>query len=322
MWKHQINFRGGARMKKAILLIMVLSLVGISGCIDDNSDKPIGGDTDEHGCIGSAGYMWCEAKQKCLRTWEEPCPGMVFNFKECAALGYPVMESYPRQCRTPEGKTFVEDVEGPMQGPALEAAENYAKNMKPYTEENGRDLKINDVVQLECPGCWIVYIQYDLDLGKPTDTYTNDRVTVTITLSNWEVVDAVSGRGGVVVLSPEECIAKGGRTLNVVGGNSCGMDETNIGDVKGFISPNICCMPSEEPEKLTLAEAIEIARNSECTEKGLLGDIYVYNEYTKTWWIDLDMNEEFEQDYCNPACVVDEKTKTAEINWRCTGLIA
>lgn len=35
--------------------------------------QPLGGDKDEHGCIGSAGYIWCEAKQKCLRTWEESC---------------------------------------------------------------------------------------------------------------------------------------------------------------------------------------------------------------------------------------------------------
>lgn len=33
----------------------------------------VGNDKDEHGCIGSAGYSWCEAKQKCLRIWEEEC---------------------------------------------------------------------------------------------------------------------------------------------------------------------------------------------------------------------------------------------------------
>jgi len=33
----------------------------------------LGGDRDEHGCIGSAGYSWCGPKQKCLRTWEESC---------------------------------------------------------------------------------------------------------------------------------------------------------------------------------------------------------------------------------------------------------
>jgi hypothetical protein len=32
------------------------------------------------------------------------------NFAECADRGYPVMESYPRQCRTPEGTLFVEEI--------------------------------------------------------------------------------------------------------------------------------------------------------------------------------------------------------------------
>jgi hypothetical protein len=33
----------------------------------------VGGDKDNHGCIGSAGYTWCEVKNKCLRSWEEDC---------------------------------------------------------------------------------------------------------------------------------------------------------------------------------------------------------------------------------------------------------
>ncbi|MCJ7827948.1 hypothetical protein MUP65_02270 [Patescibacteria group bacterium] len=36
-------------------------------------EKFIGGETDEHGCLMAAGYSWCEPKEKCLRTWEEPC---------------------------------------------------------------------------------------------------------------------------------------------------------------------------------------------------------------------------------------------------------
>ena len=36
-------------------------------------------------------------------------PGpVVNNFEECAAAGYPVLESYPRQCSAPGGKVFVE----------------------------------------------------------------------------------------------------------------------------------------------------------------------------------------------------------------------
>ena len=33
----------------------------------------IGGDKDSHGCLASAGYTWCQIKNKCLRTWEEAC---------------------------------------------------------------------------------------------------------------------------------------------------------------------------------------------------------------------------------------------------------
>lgn len=42
----------------------------IGGC---GESQIVGGDKDVHGCIGSAGYSWCEVKQKCLRVWEEPC---------------------------------------------------------------------------------------------------------------------------------------------------------------------------------------------------------------------------------------------------------
>ena len=40
---------------------------------DKNSNIMPGSDRDSHGCIGSAGYTWCESKSKCLRTWEETC---------------------------------------------------------------------------------------------------------------------------------------------------------------------------------------------------------------------------------------------------------
>jgi hypothetical protein len=36
-------------------------------------NKPVGGDTDAHGCLGPAGYSWCDPKSKCLRVWEEAC---------------------------------------------------------------------------------------------------------------------------------------------------------------------------------------------------------------------------------------------------------
>lgn len=39
----------------------------------EEGDKIIGGEKDEHDCLGAAGYSWCNAKEKCLRVFEEWC---------------------------------------------------------------------------------------------------------------------------------------------------------------------------------------------------------------------------------------------------------
>ena len=38
----------------------------------------------------------------------------VLSFEDCVAAGYPVMESYPRQCRTPDGRTYAEELPPPI----------------------------------------------------------------------------------------------------------------------------------------------------------------------------------------------------------------
>ena len=101
-------------LKALIITLAIITILLISGC---TGERPIGGDTDEHGCIGSAGYRWCDSLQECVRTWETPCPGMVTSFRECEMLGYPVMESYPRQCQTPEDETFTEDISNAPEQP-------------------------------------------------------------------------------------------------------------------------------------------------------------------------------------------------------------
>jgi len=45
-----------------------------------------------------------------ITTREEALPSPISNFEDCAAAGYPVMESYPRQCKVPDGETFIEDI--------------------------------------------------------------------------------------------------------------------------------------------------------------------------------------------------------------------
>ena len=73
----------------------------------------------------------------------------------------------------------------------------------------------------------------------------------------------------------------------------------------------------ENSGPMTQDEARRIAGSSVCVSDGALGQNSFYNENSKTWWIDLNIMKEG----CSPACVVSEETKTAEINWRCTGLL-
>ncbi|MBU0766373.1 hypothetical protein KKF55_01125 [Patescibacteria group bacterium] len=68
---------------RTIPVLLLLNLLLLTGCVNgqqptSNSGTPssapiLGGDRDANGCIPSAGYNWCEAKQKCVRPWEESC---------------------------------------------------------------------------------------------------------------------------------------------------------------------------------------------------------------------------------------------------------
>lgn len=61
-------------------------------------------------------------------------------------------------------------------------------------------------------------------------------------------------------------------------------------------------------------EARTIAEKS-CIKGGETLASGIYNEKTKTWWYVANLNSVREG--CTPACVVDEQTKTAGINWHC-----
>merc|ERR1719159_2350701 len=50
------------------------------------SKMMVGSRKDEHGCLGPAGYVWCDSNQACMRPWEGSCPGGTQQCQEfCAA---------------------------------------------------------------------------------------------------------------------------------------------------------------------------------------------------------------------------------------------
>ncbi len=61
-------------MKNKYLFLPTLFLV-LTGCALEQPAGPTSGgmtgaDRDAHGCINSAGYIWCERTEQCERPWE------------------------------------------------------------------------------------------------------------------------------------------------------------------------------------------------------------------------------------------------------------
>ncbi|VVC72138.1 Uncharacterised protein [uncultured archaeon] len=68
-------------MKEMVFVAAIALAVLAAGCTmgpgsGDASPTPtgmVGNDSDAHGCRASAGYSWCEVKNRCIRPWEENC---------------------------------------------------------------------------------------------------------------------------------------------------------------------------------------------------------------------------------------------------------
>ncbi|AOK32521.1 hypothetical protein WS67_09365 [Burkholderia singularis] len=56
--------------------VAALLALALSACANESSSSTappvpmVGSDRDTHGCIGSAGYSWCEQTRQCERPWE------------------------------------------------------------------------------------------------------------------------------------------------------------------------------------------------------------------------------------------------------------
>jgi hypothetical protein len=99
---------------------------------ENNQTGPIGGQKDEHGCLTPAGYSWCEAKQKCLRPWEENCPSDSAAAKGTieGSLGYPSEGIPPMEICAEETKSK-----------KLVCTEKIISNKK-YTFDKGYQLEV------------------------------------------------------------------------------------------------------------------------------------------------------------------------------------
>jgi len=88
------HITGGVRIHLFVILIPMQVL-------------KIGGLLVLAGALAFVGMIVFNLAPRMLASLPQP---IITTFEECAAAGNPVMESYPEQCRTPDGRLFVHEV--------------------------------------------------------------------------------------------------------------------------------------------------------------------------------------------------------------------
>lgn len=128
-------------------------------------DEPlVGNDKDEHGCIGSAGYVWSESKQACIRPWEQ-------TEQEEPLVGGQRDE---HGCLGPAGYSWSEDVQACFRSWELDESQRQAAKIAVAYLGPTYGETITAVETLRCPGCFTVTIQ------------KNDQTSI-VSLNDWIV---------------------------------------------------------------------------------------------------------------------------------------
>ncbi len=102
------------RFKKTWSVVLIILLFMLLWMLAESySQKAIGGETDEHGCLGSAGYTWNQTEQTCLREWLSKtdqdykqkfyCKPEQRKAEACIEIyqpvcGYPLNETFSNSC--------------------------------------------------------------------------------------------------------------------------------------------------------------------------------------------------------------------------------
>lgn len=118
-------------------------------------------------------------------------------------------------------------------------------------------------------------------------------------------------------VSVQECSQRNGRPVSLETQEECKQDEMLLGQIREFISPNICCIP-KTTNIISKEKAIQMAKESSCAKEGMISQETDYDAQTREWTIFIAVPAI----KCFPICVVSEILQKAETRWQCYGPIA
>jgi len=128
-----------------------------------------------------------------LQKIRSPIESLIENFEDCVATGNPVMESYPRQCMTSDGRNFVEEIDDVIKKPDEIKEKRSPVNVPDATNEN----------DLLCQTHWNIETTEELDKEhiKNSVQSTIAQFGITYFLEDREIIVSDSSSGYVVSIS-------------------------------------------------------------------------------------------------------------------------
>jgi len=111
--------------------------------------------------VVAIGALMITPEKEMVSDIDEP---IINNFEECIAAGNPAMESYPRQCRTPDGEHFVESIQEEQESATESSIPEFY-----WTDEDGNLIKPETTDRFfdkENPLAEIFEFDYEILRGK------------------------------------------------------------------------------------------------------------------------------------------------------------
>jgi hypothetical protein len=141
-------------------------------------------------------------------------PPSVTSYAECVAAGYPILETYPEQCRTPDGRTFTNPDATPLPAPPTSTGEFTSEGGIPITLDEWTEQPVTSPLTIsgEVPGNWSAEASFPVQVTDSDGTalaeagaqlqgdwMTDEMVPFSVTLT----FDRPVGDSGFLVLTKE-----------------------------------------------------------------------------------------------------------------------
>ncbi|MDD2655791.1 MAG: hypothetical protein PHQ80_03945 [Candidatus ainarchaeum sp.] len=326
-------------MKQILFAFGLVALLLLAGCAQQEAQPPAGtpseepsqppgSDRDEHGCIPSAGYSWCESSQECVRSWETPCPALTEAQARAVAESSPCMDdgaltaapaTYNENSKT---WWFEMDIERQGCSPACVVSEDTST-----AEINWMCTGL--IMPDESQECSYAGFGSSMTLAE---AYAAAEASMCMNEGILDMADTMCNENtGTWWIGLDTTIPREGCAPACVVNVNSGMAEVNYRctgdlDMGAYVMPGLpavnaggdACFSAITGKSLSKSRAFNIATRDSIVCKSL-GTInaaeYICDTNTGTW--QFGINPALPAESCTPYCIINVNSETAGVEWKC-----